>query len=328
MRKLLFGAAILLLAWAGLVVPLPLAVTAPAPALGASDVIALDNDLRGELPDHVHLTVVRVQSATLARAAGALIVEEQELTFLPALLPPDVDPEQFEQFQRQLFDESIRAALAVGLEAAGLEVTIDGDGARIVATVPGTPGAAAFEPDDVITSVEGRDIDLASELVALLGDRQAGEQVDVTVRRDGDEFTRTVELVPLEGEVARVGLGVLVTTVDLQIDSPAEAELIADGRIGGPSAGLMLALGAYDAATEDTLAGGRVIAGTGTIDLAGNVGPVDGIAAKVRGALLVDAEVFVVPDSQIEQARAVAPPELEVVGVATLQDAIDALTDR
>ena len=327
MRKLLLVAAVVLLAWAALVVPLPLAVTAPAPALAVPEVIALEDDLRGELPDHVHLTVVRVESATLVRAAGALIIEEQELTFLPALLPPEMDQEQFERFQQQLFDESVRAALAVGLEAAGLEVAIDGDGARIVDTVPGTPGAEAFEPDDVIIGIDGRGIGLASELVALLGDRRAGEQVRVTVRRDGGELTRTVELAPLEGEVARVGLGVLVTTVDLQIDSPAEAEMIADGRIGGPSAGLMLALGAYDAATPEVLGGGRVIAGTGTIDLAGNVGPVDGIAAKVHGALLVDAEVFVVPDVQIEQARDAAPPELEVVGVATLQDAIDALDD-
>ncbi|MFO7962005.1 MAG: PDZ domain-containing protein [Nitriliruptoraceae bacterium] len=327
MRRALFGVAILLLAWAALVVPLPLAVTSPVPALAVQEVIEFDDGLPGELPEDLHVTVVRLEPATVAGAARSLTVDERELTLLPALLPPDVDQERFEGFQRELFRESVRAAVAVGLDAAGLEVTIDGGGARVVATVPGTPGAEAFEEDDVITSVEGRDVELASELVTLLGDRRAGEQLSVTVLREGEELTRTVELVPLEGEVGRIGLGVLVTTVDLSIDAPARAQVVADRRIGGPSAGLMLALGAYDAATDQALGGGRVIAGTGTIDLAGNVGPVDGVAAKVRGALLVDAEVFLVPDTHVEVARDAAPAELEVIGVATLREAIDALND-
>ena len=325
MRKLLFVAAILLLAWAALVVPLPLAVTAPEPALPVGEVITLEDDLQGELPGHLQVTVVRVEPATLVRAAGTLLADERELAFPPALVPPEMDQEEFERFQRQLFDESVRAALAVGLEAAGREVAIDGAGARIVATIPGTPGSDAFELDDVIIGIDGRDIALASELVAVLGDRRAGEQVQVRVVRGEDELSRSVELAPLEGEVTQVGLGVLVTTVDLQIDSPAQARMVADRRIGGPSAGLMLALGAYDAATPEVLGDGRVIAGTGTIDLAGNVGPVDGIAAKVHGALLADAEVFLVPDAQLDQARDAAPPGLEVVGVETLGDAIDAI---
>lgn len=327
MRKALFGAAIALLAWAALVVPLPLGVTAPAPALPVPELIAFDDDLPGELPQQLHITVVRLEAATVVSAARSLAVDDRELTLLPVVLPEEMDQERFAELQRELFRESVRAAAAVGLDAAGLEVTIDGNGARIVATVPGTPGAAAFEDGEVITAVDGRDIALASELVGLVGERDAGEQVRVTVRRDDDERTETVELAPLDGEVGRVGLGVLVTTVDLNIETPAQAAVVGDQRIGGPSAGLMLALASYDAATEQALAGGRIVAGTGTIDLAGNVGPVSGIAAKVRGALLVDAEVFLVPNVHLEAARAAAPPELEVLGVATLSDAIDALTE-
>ncbi len=327
MRRALFAGAILLLAWAALVVPLPLAVTSPVPAPAVQEIIEFDDGLPGELPEELHVTVVRLDPATVAGAARSLTAEERELTLLPALLPPDVDQERFDELQREMFRESVRAAVAVGFDAAGLDVTIDGGGARIVATVPGTPGAEVFEEDDVITSVEGRDIELASELVTLLGDREAGEQLSVTILRDEEELTRTVELVPLEGEVGRIGLGVLVTTLDLRIDTPARAEVIADRRIGGPSAGLMLALAAYDAATDEVLGGDRVIAGTGTIDLSGNVGPVSGVAAKVRGALLVDAEVFLVPASHVEVARDVAPPELEVIGVASVGEAIDALAE-
>lgn len=329
MRKLLFVVAILLLVWAAGVVPMPLVVAEPSPAIAVPEVIELDDGLPSELPEELHLTVVRLEPATIASATRVLVVGDRELSFLPSLMPPDVDPERFEEFQQELFRESIRAAVAVGLDAAGLEVTVDGDGARIVATLPGTPGADAFEEDDVIIAVDDTEVALASELVAILGDRVAGQQVQITVLREGEELTRTVELVPLETgtDVGQIGLGVLVVTVDLRIDAPVEARAVGDRRIGGPSAGLMLALGAYDAATEAVLGGGRVIAGTGTIDLSGNVGPVDGVAAKVRGALLVDAEVFLVPEALVDVAEAAAPPELEVIGVATLEDAIDALSD-
>ena len=329
MRKLLLTVAALLLVWAAVVVPIPLATTEASPAIAVPEVIEVDDGLPSELPEQLHLTVVRLEPATIASAARALVVGDRELTFLPGLVPPDVDPERLEEFQRELFRESIRAAVAVGLDAAGLDVTVDGDGARIVATMPGTPGAEAFEEDDVIIAVDGTEVSLASELVAILGDRVAGEQVEITVLRDGQELTRTVELVPLDTgtDVGQIGLGVLVTTVDLRIDAPAAARAVGDRRIGGPSAGLVFALAAYDAATEEPLGGGRVIAGSGTIDLSGNVGPVDGVAAKVRGALLVDAEVFLVPEALVDVAESVAPPELEVIGVATLEDAIDALSD-
>ena len=328
MRKLLFTVAVLLLVWAAVVVPIPLAVTEPSPAIAVPEVIAFDDGLPSELPAELHITVVRLAPATIATAARVLAVDGRELTLLPTLLPPDVDQERFEEFQQELFRESIRAAVAVGLDAAGLEITVDGDGARVVATLPGTPGADAFEEGDVITAVDDREVALASELVSILGDRRAGEQVRVTILRDGQELTQHVELVPLETgmEVGQIGLGILVTTVDLRIDAPVEARAVEARRIGGPSAGLLLALAAYDAATEDALAGGRVVAGTGTIDLGGNVGAVDGIAAKVRGAVLVDAEVFLVPAELVDVARAAAPAELEVVGVATLNEAIDALT--
>ena len=75
---------------------------------------------------------------------------------------------------------------------------------------------------------------------------------------------------------------------------PFEIE-IASGDVGGPSAGLMFALGLYDTLTPGDLTGGRTIAGTGTIDLEGEVGGIGGIVDKVVGAERAGASVFLVP---------------------------------
>ena len=59
---------------------------------------------------------------------------------------------------------------------------------------------------------------------------------------------------------------------------------IESGDVGGPSAGLMWAIGLYDLLTPGDLTRGRTIAGTGAIDLEGNVGPIGGILDKVVAA--------------------------------------------
>ena len=328
MRKLLFIAAVALIVWAAAVVPMPFATLEPVPALPVADVLDLDGPELEPLSEELLFTVVQVRQPSALGAIEVLLDETRDLTFVQAIIPPGIDEEQFIEFQERLFRESLRAAIAVGMQAADREVMISGDGARVMATLPGTPAAGVLQEEDVITAVDGEPISLASELATVLGDLDVGTEVELTVRRDGEEFTEALEISPLAeaDEVGQPGIGVAVVTVDLQIDVPADVDLAPEAqRIGGPSAGLMIALSVFDAATEDDLARGRVIAGSGTIDLTGNVGPVSGISEKVRGALAVDADVFLVPEMLADEAREAAPDDLEVIAVDSLQAAIDAL---
>jgi PDZ domain-containing protein len=139
---------------------------------------------------------------------------------------------------------------------------------------------------------------------------------------------RNVE-VTLGGSEQQPGpaLGIAVSTVDFDIELPFPVNVDA-GDIGGPSAGLLIALTVYDLADEGDLTDGRVIAGTGTIDAQGNVGPVDGVEQKIETALDAGAQIFLVPAQEVEQARAAAEGRLRVIEVATLQGAIAALGGR
>lgn len=327
MRKLLLVLAVALLVWAAMVVPVPLATLEAVQALPVSVIVEMEG-LDHEIPDAVHSTAVRLERPTTVGAVRALLEEHRELTLMQAVAPPGVDEEQFVEFQQRLFRESIRVAVAMGLDAAGLEVTVSGEGARVVATVPGGPAEGALQQEDVITEVDGRSVALASELATVVSEGEPGQQVSLTVRREGEERTETVRLAPLgvASQPGQIGIGVLAATVDLQIDAPVEAEPTEHARIGGPSAGLMLALGTFAAASGQELADGRAIAGSGTIDLSGDVGPVVGIVAKVRGAEQAGAEVFVLPEALADEARQVAADGLDVIPVGSLQDAIDELT--
>lgn len=321
MRKLIFAAAVAILTWAAVVVPVPLVTLEPVPAVAVAEIIQL-----GEAapPEDVLFTAVQVSSTTTAGSVVAMLDEHSELAFGGAVIPPGVEPEEFIDLQERLFEESVRAAAAIGQQAAGRDVTIDGDGARIVRIVPGTPAEDALEQGDVITAVDGREVVLASDVVSALGDAEAGTEVELTIRRGDETITETVVLAELSA-TGQPGLGVLLQTLDLRIEMPVEVRPASGTQVGGPSAGLMIALAVHDALADDPVTGDRVVAGTGTIDTSGNVGPVSGIAAKVRGAVLAEADVFLVPEEQADEARDAAPDDLRVVPVGTLEDALDEL---
>ncbi|MCU1602164.1 MAG: hypothetical protein JWO22_2873, partial [Frankiales bacterium] len=95
--------------------------------------------------------------------------------------------------------------------------------------------------------------------------------------------------------------------------------------IGGPSAGLMFALGIVDQLGDTDLTGGLNIAGTGEITAKGDVGAIGGIAQKMRGAKKQGATVFLVPAENCQEAAKTKPSGIRLVRVSTLKTALDAL---
>jgi PDZ domain-containing protein len=158
-------------------------------------------------------------------------------------------------------------------------------------------------------------------LQAALSNTTPGQVVAVTVLRDGQNVTEKVMLAG-NPEVGKQGfLGVkpverpvapFTTTISLE-------------RIGGPSAGLMFTLGIIDKLTDGDLTNGRFIAGTGTIDPEGTVGPIGGVLLKLITARDAGATVFLVPADNCAEAITQIPDGLQLVKVATLDDAMTAL---
>lgn len=105
-------------------------------------------------------------------------------------------------------------------------------------------------------------------------------------------------------------------------------ELSVEG-VGGPSAGLLFSLGVIELLDGDgsggDLTGGRVIAGTGTIDADGRVGAVGGVPLKTQAARRDGATVFLVPAAECGAAEAELPEGLRLIPVETLGGALDAL---
>lgn len=325
-RTLVLGVTAILLvlaAWAVTAVRLPLLMISPGGALPVGPRVEFPTRSEDPMSGQLLLTTVRVSQPNTLEAVEAWLDDDEEIVRRDQLIPEGVDAQEYFQAQRAVFQQSGQLAAAAGLRAAGATVSVTGAGVRVVAVLPDAPVAGVLLPGDVITAAGDQPIGLAPELVAAVARRQIGDKITLAVRRNGVVQNLDVTLGRSELQPGPV-LGIAIDTVDFDIKLPFPVEIDA-GEIGGPSAGLLMALTVYDLADGGDLTAGRVIAGTGTIDAVGDVGPVGGVEQKIDAAVEAGARIFLAPTEEVELARAAAGDRLQVIGVATLREAIEAL---
>lgn len=169
---------------------------------------------------------------------------------------------------------------------------------QVLSTVEGSPAASALKADDRIVKVGEKQIETLTDVPKAVN-ASNGSPIDVTVERDGKQ--QTFKLTPVRAsDDSRWILG---AGLKQSYDLPAHVQYNLDG-VGGPSAGLMLALGTVDKLSEGTLladedAGGdpyrSYISGTGTIDADGKVGAIGGIKYKILATGRYGARYFLAP---------------------------------
>jgi PDZ domain-containing protein len=304
-------------------VSVPYAVDSPGPTfdtLGEHDGVALIDVMgaasypsEGEL----RFTTVRLRGGpgnpvTLLRLVDGWL--DGTVTVLPVedVLPTDQSPEEIDEINQAAMISSQENATVSALEELGYEVPTT---LTVADAIEGTGAFGVIEAEDVLVAIDGDRLAGFSELSAAMAAVAPGDDVTVTVERDGEE--RDVELTTTDGWDGRALLGVYVDPVfDLPVDVRIQIE-----NVGGPSAGLMFSLGIINTLTEPDETGGERIAGTGTMDLTGTVGPIGGIVQKMAGARDDGADWFLAPETNCAEAVGYEPPGLHVVAVATLAEA-------
>jgi PDZ domain-containing protein len=226
--------------------------------------------------------------------------------------------DQLERAQRTEMVQSKQHARAVALGAAGFGRPT-GMGARVVATARGSPAEGVLHKGDVITAVDGSRVATSCDVGRAVDAADVGDRLIVSVRRRGRAQRVLLETARDPRNAGAAHLGVGLADVRYRFDPEVEVTF-PTGRVAGPSAGLMFALALYDRLTPADLTSARDIAGTGTLDCAGGVGPIGGVGQKVVAAEVQGADVFLAPVGNVAAARA-ASTEIEIVGVSTFDDA-------
>jgi PDZ domain-containing protein len=240
------------------------------------------------------------------------------------IVPLDTTPQELLQRSITQLDESELIAQVVGLRLAGYSVPLRGEGALVLALSEGSSAQQTLQVGDLIRALDSKPTLTADALVSEIQNHQPGDPVVLSILRNEKETTVTVLLIGSQEGKAK--LGVSVQTDHLSADFPFPIQLSPQKIIGGPSAGLMFTITIYDLLTPGDLKQGRIIAGTGTIDLAGNVGPIGGVRYKIVAAEEAGATIFLCPTENLADARAAAR-SIQVIEVRTAQQAIDFLKD-
>jgi PDZ domain-containing protein len=220
-------------------------------------------------------------------------------------------------------ERSELVASAVALRELGRDVRATPRGALVIDVAVDVPAARKLESGDVIVAVDGAPIRTPGELRREIGRREPGDEVELTVQRDGEAVGIVVGTVPNPADPERPIVGI---SVDQQadIDLPLDVEIDL-GSVGGPSAGLPFALQIARMLGKDVTHGCRVAA-TGELALDGSVLAVGGLKQKTIGARRTGVDVFLVPVGQNAADAQANAEDMEVVPVESFQQALQVLT--
>jgi len=250
--------------------------------------------------------------------ATAYLDPSRAIVPVEEIYPPGVTSEQSTEQGKVDMANSQKEAIAAALTYLGNEVPSTLSVAEVQA---GGPSDGLLEVGDVIQTVNGVTFPDVTGLRAAIADNGVSQPAEVAVLRAGVSTTLRINPELSAGDNPVPILGIVVAS---DYDFPFTVTIQLEN-VGGPSAGMMFALGIVDKLTPGSLNGGESVAGTGTISSTGEVGPIGGIRQKMWGAKNAGADWFLAPSSNCDEVTGHIPSGLTVLSVTTLDDAMTAL---
>lgn len=305
-----------------LIKPLPFATYGPGPTLDVlgtekgQEIVQVTGEKTYRDMGQLRMTTVSVSSPgsdqSLWKLLGTWLSPSDAVYPYSSVYPNDESPEQSKAEGQVQMSTSQQSAEISALNELGYDLSPVG--LEVSSVTTGSPADGALAVHDQFLSVGGTTIDKPQQIVDAI-QASNGKPITFVVKRDGTQ--QTVSVTPQdEAGTQRVGVG-----IGPAYDFPFGVAVNVDPRIGGPSAGLMFSLAIYDTLTPGSLTGDKVVAGTGTIDVNGKVGPIGGIQQKIAGAREAGAQLFMVPADNCADAKGADNGDMKLVKATTMHDA-------
>ena len=315
-------------------VPINVVIEAPGPtwnvldngSSSSQDVLKVSGTETYPTQGALRMTTVSVSGCpgypvTTADLIAAWFSADKRIVDRNEVCPQDQSAEQVEETGKAQMtasqDSAVIAALVETGKAGAMHLT--------VTEVTEQQTSTEIQAGDVLETItpEGGQtttITSFSQLRELMTTIAEGTRVTLGVRRGEQQASAALTTIaPQEGTTGSL----LGLSLRISVDSQVEATF-SRSDVGGPSAGMMFALGVVDEITPGALTGGKDISGTGTIDMTGQVGPIGGIQQKMAGAREAGSTFFLAPTSNCEEVKGHEPKGMQVFAVSTLHEAVTA----
>jgi Lon-like protease len=309
------------------VLPTPYLIERPGPTfdvlgeISGEPVIKITNQESFETEGQLDVLTVSIvgrpeRTPNWIEVGLAWIDPTQKVVPVEALYPPNRTTEEVKAESSAMMEVSQQDAIAAALSHLGYESPREVYIAEVTAD---SAASGKLVAADFVVSVNGEKITSIEQLRNTVNAWDEQGPVEVVVNRSGVELTQ--EITPTKDTEGNYRLGILV---GYKYDFPVDIELQL-GEVGGPSGGMMFALGIIDRLTPGSLTGGLHVGGTGTIQASGEVGPIGGVVQKLHGAKSAGATVFLAPAGNCPEIVGNEPSGLRVVKIEKLSDAVSAL---
>ncbi len=295
---------------------LPYVVYKPGGLVNLNDRISIENE---NIKGSFSMCYVSMMRGTLPALGLSFIFPNWDIRAREEVTVDNGSLDDLITMEKLYYQSSIDNATILAYQKAGQDIEITKTNLNVIYITDAAK--TNIQLYDKILEVEGQQVTSLEELKELVNNLKKGDKIKIKVDRQGKIIETESEIYELDGSL-KVGIST-VLTYEYKTEIPIDVKTKASE--SGSSGGLMLTLAIYNKLTEEDLTKGQKIVGTGTIDILGNVGEIDGVKYKLLGAEREKAQIFLCPVENYDEALKVKREnklKIKVKAVKTFDEAL------
>ncbi|MBE6154011.1 MAG: PDZ domain-containing protein [Firmicutes bacterium] len=302
-------------------IELPYSIYTPGGTVNLNKRIEIENE--EEVTGSFNMAYVSMVKGSVPFLLLSKVIPDWDIVKKEDITIDDESMDELLERERLYLEESIDNAIINAYKKANEEISIK----NINNSVSYITDAAKtnLEIGDNIISVNDFKINSLDELKNIIEKLDENVKVNLRISRDGKEKNAYATTYKTEDGM-KIGV-MLITTYDYETDPDINVKTKSSE--AGSSGGLMLSLTIYNKLVKEDITKGKKIVGTGTIDINGNVGEIGGVKYKLMGAVKNDADIFMCPEENYEEAMKVAKEKdynIKIISVKTFDEALQKLS--
>lgn len=272
------------------------------------------------------MSYVTAMKGTIPFICLSFVMPDWDLLPLSSVTGEDNDYEDVLEIGKEYLNEGIDNAIISAFKEAGYGLTIKDTINKVMYI--SDEADTNIEIGDRVLSINNNEVETLDDVKEYVNTLNENDNVSIKVLNNNKEYERYAKIYKDTDNTLKIGIA-FKTTYDYETEIPVTVKM--KDNESGSSGGLMMSLAIYNALTEEDITKGLNIVGTGSINSDGTVDEIGGVKYKVLAASKKDADIFLCPEENYEEAIAIKEKRnlsLEIVGISTLSEAVDYLEKK
>lgn len=301
----------------------PYVVYTPGGIVNLENRIKIENDIENK--GSFNMSYVTLRKGNLPSILLSYVIKDWDLIKENEITSDNESVDDLLKLEKLYMNSSIDNATILAYQKAGKNINITKNINNVIYI--DKLAKTDLKIYDKIVSVDGNTINTIDDLKEYINTKKEHDIINFDVLNNDKKATRKAEVIKI-GDELKVGIAFLTT---YEYDTDPSIKVKTKSSESGSSGGLMLSLAIYNKLIDTDITKGKKVVGTGTIDIYGNVGKIDGVKYKMLGAVKNKADLFICPEENYEEAIKVKKEhklDLKIISVKTFDDVIKYLEEN